>query len=290
MLSGPIERGGKAVLEFGEVFFEVTPAVAGRITSVRLGTTEVLAGSNVHPNNYGSTFWTSPQSDWGWPPPTAIDSDAHTLMAEDTSFSVIGPAVTGTGTVIDQVSVTKKFSPDFEKNAIVVEYTINNGGSSAKQLAPWEITRVAPGGLTFFASDTAPFGAEGGLPPVTVTSMAGCYWFQHMASTPEGKSFSDGKGWIAHVTPDDLLLVKTFPDVAMGQFAPSEAELEIYSTSATPSEGSPYIEVENQGAYLSIPAQGSSTWTVRWYLRRLPDGVTRAPSQALADFVAETIQ
>ena len=39
MLSGPIERGGKAVLEFGEVFFEVTPAVAGRITSVRLGTT-----------------------------------------------------------------------------------------------------------------------------------------------------------------------------------------------------------------------------------------------------------
>lgn len=290
MLSGPIERGGKAVLEFGELFFEVTPAVGGRITAARLGTNDALAPTNVHPNNYGSTFWTAPQSDWSWPPVEAIDSAAYTLMVEDTSFTVTSPAVTGTDTVVDGVRVTKKFSPDFAANAIVVEYTIVNGGGSAKKLAPWEITRVAPGGLTFFASDTAPFPAMGGAPELPTTSMAGCYWFQNSPSTPQGKLFSDGKGWLAHVTPDDLLFVKVFPDVATGEFAPGEAEIEIYSTSSTPSEGSRYVEVENQGAYATIPAQGSSTWKVIWYLRRLPDGVTRAPSQALVDFVLETIQ
>jgi hypothetical protein len=39
-----------------------------------------------------------------------------------------------------------------------------------------------------------------------------------------------------------------------------------------------------------IAGGGMTTWTVRWYLRTLPSGVTAAPSQALFDFVTQTLQ
>jgi hypothetical protein len=189
---------------------------------------------------------------------------------------------------VNGLSVTKKFSPDFEDGAVVVEYILKNEGDASKMLAPWEITRVAAGGLTFFPADGKPTGTN--LPPLVESG--GVTWFKYEAATvtKDSKLFADGKGWIAHVTPQNLLLVKTFPDIKLTEAAPKEAEIEIYENDPTvPAKA--YVEVENQGAYSEIPAGAELGWTVRWYLRALPAEVKVEPGNAeLLKIVTDLVQ
>jgi hypothetical protein len=163
------------------------------------------------------------------------------------------------------LAVEKKFSADSKAGVVSAVYTIANRGSQARQVAPWEITRVAAGGLTFF-----PMG-EGGprkgpqdlLSPTVVNGVA---WFAYDAAaiTADQKLFADGKeGWIAHVD-GDLLLVKSFADTPTSQAAPGEAEIELYANA-----GHTYVEVENQGAYVNLAPGATIAWTVRWMLRKL---------------------
>jgi len=290
MLDGPIARGDFCVLEFAGIFFQINWKVAGRITSAKIGKNELLTDLRVDALNYGSTFWTSPQADWHWPPVAEIDSSVYSVSSDATSCTLVGPVVTSTSGVVSGISLTKKFSADFAKRAIVVDYSMKNGAGTAKRLAPWEITRVAPGGLTFFASDSAPMKA-GSRPLLPTTNAAGARWFKHDANTPpDSKLNSDGKGWIAHVTPQNALLIKTFPDISPSQAAAGEAEIEIYAKSNATAAHS-YVEVENQGAYAEIPAGRSLDWTVRWYLRTLPENISATPGNVeLVQFVTEVIQ
>jgi hypothetical protein len=193
-------------------------------------------------------------------------------------LSLSGATAAGLG-----LAVEKKFSADSQAGVVTVAYTLANRGSKARQVAPWEITRVAAGGLTFF-----PMG-EGGprkgpqdlLNPTLVNGVA---WFPYSAAaiTADQKLFADGReGWIAHVD-GDLLLVKSFADTLPPQAAPGEAEIEIYANA-----GHTYVEVENQGAYVNLAPGAATAWTVRWILRRLDLAATpaRAGSAALVDFV-----
>jgi hypothetical protein len=93
------------------------------------------------------------------------------------------------------------------------------------------------------------------------------------------KLLGDAKGWVAHVNADGVLLLKVFADLAAGQAAPGEAEVEIYT-------GSGYVEVENQGSYANIAPGASSEWSVRWYVRALPSTVAaNVGSSALVEYV-----
>ena len=295
MLKGPLVRENKCVWEFGDVLFQVDPLIGGRIVSARVGSTELLATAAMHAQNYGSTFWTSPQSDWNWPPLVEIDTAPYvpTALEAMSSCTMVGAKVNAAARAnVHEVSVTKKFAPDFARQALVVEYTIRNEGTTPKRLAPWEITRVAPDGLTFYGADTPPF-VPMMLTPVPptlpVTNAEGCVWFKYEANVPHNaKLYGDGKGWIAHVTPQNLLLVKTFPDVQAAQFAPREAEIEIYASNNATGR---YVEVENQGAHADIAPGQTLSWSVRWYLRALPASVTAtAGNAALVQFVQQTIQ
>jgi len=290
MLDGPIARGDFCVLEFAGIFFQINWKVGGRITSAKIGQNELLTDLRVDPLNYGSTFWTSPQADWHWPPVAEIDSAAYSVSSDAASCTLASPVVTSSSGVVRGISLTKRFSADVARQAIVVDYSMKNSAGAAKRLAPWEITRVAPGGLTFFASDSAPTQA-GSRPLLPTTHAAGAHWFKHDATTPpDSKLNSDGKGWIAHVTPQNALLIKTFPDIAPSQAAAGEAEIEIYAKSNAAAAHS-YVEVENQGAYAEIPAGGSLDWTVRWYLRSVPESISSTPGNAeLVRFVTEVIK
>jgi hypothetical protein len=272
MLETPVVRGDRCVLAFGTTTMEVAAAQGGRITSLRLGAIELLTGPAVNAINYGSTFWTSPQADWGWPPIAAIDSAAFSMVASaDTECALQGMKVADAAHPnVDGIAIEKRFSADLAAQALVVKYTIVNGSTSARRLAPWEITRVAPGGLTFYASDSAPTGDR--KPPTTTA--AGCVWLEHAASIAvDSKLFGDGKGWLAHVTPDNVLLLKVFDDVAPGAAASGEAEVELYT-------GAGYDEIEAQGSYAELQPGAARDWTVRWYLRALPGGVTRSAGNA----------
>ena len=261
-----IYHGGKYVLGFGNVSFAVDPAGA-RVTDVHLvdgNTSNLLTGPSVNATNYGSTFWTSPQSSWGWPPPPEIDTAVYAASATNTSVSFVGP----TNAVLG-ASVSKRFTADPVNSRIVAEYSISTQ-DAGKMFAPWEITRVFPGGLTFFPTGVG--GATAGrgfaLPPTQ--DQAGCTWYQHPGVAPgaDQKLLADGSGgWLAHVA-GDTVIVKKFADVPADMAAPGEAEIEIF----VQGQGA-YVEIEQQGAYQAVAPQQPLQWSVTWIVSRLPAAV-----------------
>ncbi len=294
-MEGTYLSGGKAVIHYGDLHFEIEPARGARIVSAKLGTEELLASKSVAGDNAGSTFWTSPQygdNGWGWPPPSELDSEEYVGTVDGMSLVLVGEKVGESGADrLEDLSVTKKFSYDMAKQAVIVEYTIRNEGTDTRQVAPWEVTRVPGGGLTFFASDEDPVAAMGeGGKALTMTSKAeGAYWFDYADDQPETKLQSNAKGWVAHVGSGNVLLIKAFPDIMAAEQAPNMAEVELY-TNHPENDSNAYIQIENQGAYAMIEGGAMVTYTVRWYLRALPDGVMAMPSKALLDLVTTTIQ
>jgi hypothetical protein len=279
----PIERDGLYVLEFGSTHFAVDPRVGGRVVSLRCSGTELLTGPVVDPGNYGSTFWPSPQSSWDWPPIAEIDSAPYAAAIAGESLRLTSSVARRNGLVL---GVTKTFSANPAREAVDIEYTIKNEGEALQRVAPWEITRVFPNGLTFYPTGSAPVG-NGSVLPVTVEA-AGHTWFDYDPDTihDHQKLFADGTGgWLAHVA-GDILFVKTFEDILPSATAPNEAEIEIY---ANPERT--YVEVEQQGAYIALEPGQSSTWLVRWYVRKLPATLTaEVGSTDLLAFVTQTIE
>lgn len=279
-----LTAGDKCVLAFEDLSFEVDAESGARVISVRVGGRELLSSKSIHPQNFGSTFWTSPQSDWSWPPVPALDSEPFTVVDVGAgSCTLVSRVVSAPEHPnVDGIRVQKTFEVDVERRAIRAEYRIENHGGTVKRLAPWEITRVPPHGLTFYAADCPP--SPGGPFVITPTQAgAGARWFEHTSGLGKTKLISDGQGWIAHLA-GDVLLVKAFADVHADDAAPGEGEIEIYSEDS-------YVEVENQGAYVEIPPGAHHDWTVRWYARRLPATVAGvALNPDLVSFVAETIR
>jgi hypothetical protein len=257
---------------FGDTVFAVDAAKGARIVTFSLGGRNVLtAARNAGDINWGSTFWPSPQSDWSWPPPTEIDSGAYTASLAGATLTLTGATASSLG-----LSVTKEFTVDGVAGVVSIEYRIINRGTRSRSVAPWEISRVAAGGLTFFPmGEGAP--SKGSQPLLPLDISGGVAWLAYDPSvvTGEAKVFADGsEGWIAHAT-GSLLLVKAFGDTTPAQAAPSETEIELY---ADPTHS--YIEVENQGALTSLAAGASLTWTVRWFLRELDTSVVLEPGSA----------
>jgi len=265
----PAANGSLFSFQFGDTLFSVDANLGGRIVTFALSGRNILTGPAVDPANFGSTFWSSPQSDWNWPPPPEIDSAPYAASLDGAVLSLSGATAAGLG-----LAVEKKFSADGAAGVVTVAYTLANRGSNARQVAPWEITRVAAGGLTFFpmGEGVPRKGTQALLSP---TILGGVAWFAYDAAaiTADQKLFADGlEGWIAHVD-GDLLLVKSFGDTLPSQAAPGEAEIELYANA-----GHTYVEVENQGATVNLAPGDSTTWTVRWMLRKL--NVASTPAQA----------
>ena len=134
---------GKYGITAGDVTMTVDAAHGGKILSFRLGDAEVLNQGRM-PNSFGSTFWTSPQKEWNWPP--VAEYDTKPFQAE-----IRGGALVLTGEKSRfGYSVRKVFNVDAKDGAIVITYTIVNESGEVRQVAPWEISRVPNGGVLFF--------------------------------------------------------------------------------------------------------------------------------------------
>jgi hypothetical protein len=245
------------------------------VAILSLGGTNMLPASSSDTTTWGAVFWTSPQSGWdsNWPPPKALDSDAYTggisgnhLVLDSAAYAALG------------VSVSKDFSADSATGWITVVYTIK--ASKAVKAAPWENCRVLRGGLAFFPAGTSL--AKG---PLTMTESASMAWFDDAPKTATRasgeKAIADGSGgWMAYALGGNLLLRK-FTDTPVSAHAPGEGDTEIYP-------GPSFLELEVQGAYTSIPAGGSLSWTVAWKIVKIPTSVTvGAGSTTLADFAKQ---
>ncbi len=261
--------------------FEVAPAGA-RIVDLHLpGGTNLLTGPDVDPLNFGSTFWTSPQSSWNWPPPDSFDTAPFAVGGSDDSLAFTGPADPATGT-----QIAKRFSVGRASASVDVQYQITAVGVDG-MFAPWEITRVFPGGLTFYPTGGDPPQAGGAFALPPTEDAAGCTWYQHPGTAPgaDQKLLADGAGgWLAHVA-GRVVLVKKFSDVPPGQAAPGEAEIEIF----VDGQGR-YVELEEQGVYQTLRSGQTSTWPVTWIVRALPDGLDASAGSAdLVSFVQSLV-
>ena len=254
----PVERAGKYVLEGGAFSLELDPAHGARITRLALAGQNLLTGPEVDALNYGSTFWPSPQQRWNWPPVPELDSDAYTVQVEGDSL-----VCTSKAGMRAKVSVVKRVRASAAADVELV-YSLKNEDSVPASWAPWEVTRVAAGGLSFFPSGERVVNAQ--LP---VVSQASATWYKHDAAKVGAglKLTADAAdGFLAHVA-GRTLFVKQFMDVPAAQQAPApEAEIAIYAATG-------YVELEPQGAYTTLMPGESLNWRVRWRLAEVPQDV-----------------
>jgi hypothetical protein len=279
----PTLEAGRYVFRMGDIELVVDPAIGGRITRFSLAGENILTGPEVVaggegslPNMYGSTFWTSPQSAWGWPPEVALDSAAHRAIVTGGVLELASEPGETTG-----YSVTKRFWTDAARDVVTIEYSIENESASLPA-APWEISRVPKEGVVFFAA-AGPALEQSTLPSSVVDGVA---WVDiALAPGEDSKLFQDGgEGWLAYVYRD-LVSIKTFDDLPASAAAPEEAEIEIFVNGKYD-----YVEIEQQGPYVMPPAGSATSWRVSWRLERLPAGMSaRVGSAELVAWVRSRV-
>jgi hypothetical protein len=236
----------------GDVIMTVNPQKGGKILSLKYKDQEVISQSP-RPEAFGSTFWTSPQKEWNWPPVSEFDKQPYTVEERDGRL-----IMTSEPSARLKYRVRKEFSTDVKDKAIVVTYSIINESDEVRQVAPWEITRVPnDGGIIFF---DAPVDGITPADLMAFTEANGAVWYKTDEANANRKINADGKGWLAFFN-NGLLLLKKFEDLEPSQPAPDEAEIQVYVN-----RGKTYIELESQGAYTTLQPHGELQWTVRWYL------------------------
>jgi hypothetical protein len=245
-------------LKNGDVTMTVNVAKGGKILSLKHQDKEMLSQLR-WPESYGSTFWTSPQKEWNWPPVSEFDKQPYTRQPSSIShqpsniLSITSPVCQRLG-----LSMGKDFAADAADGAFVITYSIKNEGSEPRRVAPWEVTRVEnTGGLIFF---DAPVDSIWPAGLMSFEAADGAAWFTTDEAPHNRKVNADGRGWLAYCA-NGLLLVKVFRDLQADEPAPGEAEVQVYVN-----RGKAHIELESQGPYTLLQPGEQLTWTVRWYL------------------------
>ena len=262
----PNSQTGNYVLKCGNMTMTIDAEKGGKILSFKYGDQEVISQLK-WPESFGSTFWTSPQKEWYWPPVPEYDKKPYAVEEKD-------GVLTMTSEVNEklQYRISKAFAVDEQNQAIAITYSIRNESNEVRKVAPWEITRVQnEGGLIFFEAPVDSIWPAG-LMNFKADGAISCY--EPDEANENRKVNADGKGWLAYLNKEKgLLLVKQFEDLVAGQPAPDEAEIQVYVN-----RGKTYIELESQGAYTTLKPGEELNWTVRWYLQ--PSTLTSAEDLA----------
>ena len=267
-------------LQCGDALMAIDISKGGKIMSLKYKDQEVISQSRF-PESFGSTFWTSPQKEWNWPPVNEFDKAPYTVKRRDSHLVITSPVSERLGlSVSKDFSVEAKgFSVDAKDYAFVITYSIKNEGTEPRRVAPWEITRVPNNnGLIFFevADSIWPAGL------MNFETAHDAAWYKTDEAQQNRKVNADGKGWLAYCA-DGLLLVKKFQDLKAGEPAPGEAEIQVYVN-----RGKSYIELESQGAYKQLQPGEELQWTVRWYLK--PVDKNAQPSKSLLQTVQKLVK
>jgi hypothetical protein len=258
---------------------EVTflPSEGGRLASLRYEGVDLVLPPGRVPGFHGDTFWPSPQARFDWPPPPTIDGEPYEIVTETaTSLTMRSAPDQDFGLQVD-----KRF--DLCEDGLAIEFTVTNIWPNAQDVAPWQVTRAPRSGVVVWATGE-PFHDADRLQKQAEDPGS---WFVHRDSTAvfaglaigadhssvpvaavpvTSKLFTDARGWLAHVHHSTVFL-RTFPDLTVEQAAPRQGEVELF---VDPERD--YIELENQGAYVTLAPGGSLTYPVEWRFRRLdPD-------------------
>lgn len=233
----------------GNTVMKIDANNGARITSYTLNGKEVLSQINV-PNQYGSTFWTSPQKEWNWPPVPEHDMMPYSVEQK-------GGAIIMTSQLSKKLPfiIRKTFKSD-KTGGIDVTYTVINKSDEERKVAPWEITRVLADGSVMFDAPLESITPKG-LMKFYKEGNHVRYDIDHVDGKNR-KINADGKGGLTFVNKD-LRLMKKFADLTPDQSAPDEAEIQVYVH-----QGNAYVELESQGAYTTLKPGEQLDWTVNW--------------------------
>ncbi|MBX9851690.1 MAG: DUF4380 domain-containing protein [Cytophagaceae bacterium] len=217
----------------------------------------------------GSTFWTSPQSAWNWPPVKEHQEVAYKDESKGDTLILRSQKDTTVG-----VEIIKMIFANLNDSTFTVRYGIVNKNDSTIRVAHWENTRTFKTALIFYPKgNTDSSSSNPVFGKLKLSSSDGINWFKYDSSRiGDGKTmaklFADGaEGWIAE-SNDGLLLIKKFKDLSAAEVAPGEGEIEVFSDF-----GSPFSEMEQQGPYAELKPNETAWWEVTWILRKLPEGV-----------------
>ena len=254
----------KYELSVGELTMVVDAAHGGKVLSFKYNDKEVISQSRF-PESFGSTFWTSPQKEWNWPPVPEFDKNVYVVEQGDEKLTL-------TSEVSEKMKfrISKEFAVSHADNSFVVTYSIINEDDKERSVAPWEITRVPNDGLIFFDAKMEDITPADLIP---FQPAYGIVWYTADATQANRKINADGKGWLAHFS-NGMLMVKQFQDLDKSQPAPDESEIQVYVN-----RGKSFIELESQGAYQKLQPGEKLTWSVKWMLT--PVEATQEPSEKL---------
>lgn len=280
MSNKPIKKNGIYTIKSASQELTIDPVIGGRIATLKFDGYNFLTPIEIHPIFWGSTLWPSPQKVWGGPNLVELDRSVYTDTIVCNILKMVSKPDPHSGFIF-----TKEFSFNKKRGAFELKYTITNGSDSIKKVAPWEVTRVQTGGLTFFPTGQ---GLRWGNIANLATESNGITWFNYKADkiqSTHNKFFADGnEGWIAQVN-NGIIFIKYFNDEPKEYAAPSEAEIEVYTN-----PDKTYVEVELQGAYTALRPGASLTWTVFWYIKKLPRMKIASGNQKLIEFVRNQIR
>lgn len=265
-----------------KVTFECVEGYGGIVSAFKLNGENVQIGEGVGPSKvWGTSFWPSPQSVWGWPPPPAFDGANYTAEVNES-----GRSVTLTGPVDESlgVQVVKHFVADLVRGSVVLDYEMRVPLTTApiaapQRLAAWEITRLKPEGVLFWKGGALEKSGTWPLLEVERLDVDGVDYYHYNLSLSqpsaskseygnyEGKANGQGPAtWLAMAKPG-VLFVKRLDPITPAETAPDEAEVELYSYAGISNPRAVYTEMEQQGAYVQVESGRPLRYRVEWILR-----------------------
>lgn len=252
--------GQPVTLGTSNVSITIDVSTGARVVSCKVANRELLGSPAIHPRFYGSSLWLSPEGKWKGM--GALDTGPYVLQRSTaTELVVQSPPDSVRG-----FAFRKSFRVNAGDTSFSIRYTITNTAVTSQDVAPWEVTRVPTGGLSFFPSGAASALAKSDL---KVVDTLGFTWYPYdSVGRQHQKIFRHGaEGWTAYVR-NGMLFLKRYPVITPGSAAPGEENVEEY---VNPEKT--YIELENQGSYEMLKPGASLSYEVRWYARYLPESI-----------------
>ncbi len=274
------QEGELFVLRHDKIRLELSPRMGGRVSSLKYDQHELLVTREQNPLKYhlwGSVLWSSPQSDWSWPPVEVLDHKPYDVTIEADRLVMTSAIDPKTG-----YQFVKSFTRVPGAEAVRLGYRIYNRNTEARDVAAWELTRVPPSGMTFFPGGER--GVESGIfYPLKLKIEKGIVWFaciHKYLQQDHHKLMTDGnEGWLAHVDREHIL-VKQFPDVPAEKIAKNEGEIELFVNAERS-----YLELQQQGPLTRLEPGDYLEWDVVWHVTRLPEGLAvESGSEKLVSF------
>lgn len=257
----------------------VNAVIGGRITSLKLGDTEILSGKKIHANFYGSTIWLSPEGKWRG---QGVTDNKDYKVDKYTNNSNLH--ITSQNDSLRGFAMVKEFTANAKDTSISMKYSITNIAKAMQSVSAWEVTRVIPGGLEFYPKGETPALPKTNLP---IKEEGGVIWYAYDPSTVNfQKAYQSGsEGWQAYVR-NGIIFIKQFPTVKTTEFAPGEVNVEVYVN-----KEKTYMEIENQGPFTELQHGQTLTFDVKWYVRQIPANIKAdVGSQALVNYVRSVLK